>query len=130
MTDKSHVSLEQHQCIVCGCKYDTGTILFDRRLQNSLEQTTLTGSGLCPDHQKLFDDGYIALVEVDPTKSSPAGGPNASHMKHEDAHRTGVIMHMRRPVAEAFFTVPMTGPMVFADPDLIAHFQAMMEQAT
>ena len=67
MNDKSHVSLEQHVCLVCGKAFDTGTILLDKRLRASMEHHTKTGWGLCPEHQKLADDGFVALVEWYPT---------------------------------------------------------------
>lgn len=54
MNDKSHVSLEQHVCLVCGTVFDTGAILLDKRLRTSMKLHTAT---LCPEHQKLFDDG-------------------------------------------------------------------------
>ena len=86
MHDKSHVSLEQHVCLVCGTAFDTGAILLDKRLRASMERHTTTGWGLCPEHQKLFDDGFVALVECDPQRSgSQAGG----RMKPEQAYRTG-----------------------------------------
>src|SRR3546814_5168048 len=46
MNDKSHVSLEQHVCLVCGVAFDTGAILLDKRLRASLERHTATGWGL------------------------------------------------------------------------------------
>ncbi|WP_430522156.1 hypothetical protein [Pseudomonas aeruginosa] len=48
MNDKSHVSLEQHVCLVCGTAFDTGAILLDKRLRASMERHTATGWGLCP----------------------------------------------------------------------------------
>ena len=51
MNDKSHVSLEQHVCLVCGAGFDTGTILLDKRLRASMERHTAIGWGLCPEHQ-------------------------------------------------------------------------------
>ena len=33
MDDKSHVSLEQQLCLMCGTAFDTGNILLDRRLR-------------------------------------------------------------------------------------------------
>lgn len=44
MSDKSHVSLEQHVCLVCGVAFDTGTILLDRRLGVSMRRPTASGS--------------------------------------------------------------------------------------
>ena len=48
MGTKSHVGMEQNVCPVCGKAFDTGTILLDRRLRNSLERKTVTGWSLCP----------------------------------------------------------------------------------
>ena len=62
MNEKSHVSLEQHVCLVCGVKYDTSSILLDKRLRASLEHHTTTGWGLCDEHQKPSNDGFVALV--------------------------------------------------------------------
>lgn len=84
MNDKSHASLEQHVCLVCGARFDTGAILLDKRLRASMERHTATDWGLCPEHQKLSDDGFVALVECDPQRSSSPSG--ADRMKP----RTGV----------------------------------------
>ncbi|SFE17291.1 hypothetical protein SAMN03159379_07464, partial [Variovorax sp. NFACC26] len=46
MDEKSHVSMEQHLCLVCGLGFDTGGILFDRRLRQSMQRHTVTGWGL------------------------------------------------------------------------------------
>ncbi len=45
MDDKSHVSLEQQLCLVCGTAFDTGNILLDRRLRASMKHQTTTGWG-------------------------------------------------------------------------------------
>jgi len=42
-TMKSHVGMEQKVCPVCGQAFDTGVILLDKRLRNSLERKTVTG---------------------------------------------------------------------------------------
>jgi hypothetical protein len=70
MSEKSHVSLERHLCLVCGAEYDTGAILLDRRLRASLDRHTTTGWGLCPEHRRLCDEGFVALVECDPARSA------------------------------------------------------------
>lgn len=62
---KSHVSMGQHECVACGTRYDTGSILLDRRLKDSMEGKTVTGLGLCPEHQEQVDEGYILLVEAE-----------------------------------------------------------------
>lgn len=111
---KSHVSLEQRQCVVCGCTYNTGAVLLHKRLAKTLEEHTLTGRGLCPEHQKLHDEGYIALVEVDPELSRPM--PNGN-LTAKTAHCTGTIVHMRREFFKQVFTTPIEDdtPFVFVD---------------
>lgn len=115
---KSHVSLEQRQCVVCGCTYNTGAVLLHKRLAKTLEEHTLTGQGLCPEHQKLFDEGYIALIEVDPELSRPM--PNGN-LTLETARRIGTIIHMRREVFKRTFTTPIRDdtPFVFVDPAVV-----------
>lgn len=124
MTDKSYVSLEQRVCGVCGHPYDTGCLLLDKRLQQSMEHYTVTGWGMCPACQKLHDDGYVALVEVD---NAPAG--HESTLKQQDANRTGQIAHVRRTVADRIFNIALGDtPLVFVDKGVIAQLQAMQEK--
>ncbi|EMB4104958.1 ATPase [Pseudomonas aeruginosa] len=125
MNDKSHVSLEQHVCLVCGTRFDTGAILLDRRLRASMERHTATGWGLCPEHQKLSDDGFVALVECDPQRSgSPAGG---GRVKPEQAYRTGRLAHLKREAFAQVFDVPIAAdqPCVFVEPGVIEQLQTL-----
>lgn len=92
--NKSYVSAEQKQCAVCGELYSTNSILFDRRVKNSLEPTTVTGLGLCEEHQKLKDDGYVALIEM------------------IGSERTGKVMHIRKEVLSELITIPVPEHMV------------------
>lgn len=122
---KSYVTVEQHLCIVCGKPFDTGAILLDKRMKDRFEHTTLTGNGLCPEHKKLHDEGYIAMVEVDPTKSTV---PEGNLMKPEDAYRTGKIAHIRREVyGKVFVNVPTPdGPMAFCESDVMKYLESLM----
>jgi len=101
--------MEQHQCPVCGTTFDTGNILMHKRLKQELDTHTTTGVSVCPEHQKMSDDGYLALVECDAAKSGPMGA--TIHPK--DAYRTGNIMHIRRSVAAEFFDREVTAKDVF-----------------
>jgi len=60
----------------------------DKRLRQSMERHTITGYGLCEEHQKLKDDNYIALIVMD------------------DKKRTGEFAHMRKELAIQFFNNP------------------------
>jgi hypothetical protein len=129
MNDKSHVSLEQHLCLVCGKVFDTGSILLDKRLQASLQRHTVTGWGLCNEHQKLFDAGFVALIECDPQRSGSPG--RADRMKPDDAYRTGRLAHVRRTVFAQVFNMPIDDRQacVFVEPGVIDQLQRMVEPA-
>jgi hypothetical protein len=115
MPDKSYVTMEQHLCTVCGHPYDTGALLLDKRLRERFDMNTITGmSGMCEEHQKLHDDGYVALVGV---KNSGSG----DILKQEHAQRTGSIMHLKKDsgIWEIIGLEVPEGPMVFAEEELI-----------
>lgn len=97
----------------------TGAVLLDKRLRASMDYHTTTGWGLCPKHQKLSDDGFVALVECDPQRSgSPTG---AARMKPDHAYRTGRLAHMRRTVFFHVFNVSIDDKpaCVFVEPGVI-----------
>lgn len=121
MSNKSHVGMEQNVCPVCGKAFDTGTILLDRRLRNSLEPKTVTGWSLCPEHEQLWKKGYIALVECDPDKSKLSGGI----IKPEDAYRMGRVVHIRKKVAAEIFDVEMTTPVAFVESAVVDMLEEM-----
>jgi hypothetical protein len=130
MNEKSHVSLEQHACLVCGVTFDTGSVLLDRRLRASMQHHTTTGWGLCAEHQRLFDDGFVAMVECDPQRS---GSPSsADRLMPEQAYRTGRLAHLKREMFAAVFNTPIAAnlPCVFVEPGVIERLQAMVERAT
>ncbi|WP_191831845.1 ATPase [Pseudomonas fluorescens] len=128
MPDKSHVSLEQQVCIVCGVAFDTGTILIDKRLRPCLEQHTTTGWGLCAEHQRLFSENFVALIECDPQRS---GNPSG-RLKPEQAYRTGHVAHLKREVFATLFNVPIADDQacVFVEPGVIEQLQAMVEPSS
>ncbi len=123
---KSHVGIEQKVCLVCGQAFDTGAILLDKRLRNTLERKTVTGWDLCPEHAKLWEGGYIALVECDPQKSKFTGGT----IKPEDAYRTGRIAHIRKSASDRIFDVKMKSPVAFVEPGVVDALEKMRQGET
>ncbi len=93
-----------------------------------MERHTKTGWSLCPEHQKLADDGFVALVEGDPQRS---GAPSAGRMKPEQAYRMGHLAHLRRAVFAQVFNVPIANAQacVFVEPGVIEQLQAMTAPA-
>jgi hypothetical protein len=113
MSDKSYVTLETSACPVCGTQHDTGAVLLDTRLRDKFEHKTCTGWQLCPEHKKLADDGYVALVECSNQPTSL-----------EKANRTGALAHIRRSAWENIFNTPAPkGPLAFVEVGVIAKLQ-------
>ena len=125
MNDTSHVSLERHVCLVCDVEYDTGAILLDRRWRPSMKMRTTTGWGVCPTHKQLFNDGFVALIECDPTRSDSP--PTGSHVKPDQAYRTGKIAYLKREAFAKVFDVPIKPdlPLVFVEPGVLEKLQAL-----
>jgi len=96
---KSYVSLEQKVCLVCAKAFDSGAVLLDTRLKDSMERFTVTGWDLCPDDKARYDDGYIALVEARP----PTEGDT---LKPDEAYRLRRIVHIREAVFTTIFNIP------------------------
>ena len=126
-TDKSHVTMERAICIVCTAEHDTGAILLDTRLRKVFDRNTVTGWGMCADCERLKDDGYLALVGIDPDKSETSS--DGDTIKPEDAHRTGNIVHIKNDVFGRMFDVeiPESG-VAFVDPEVIERLAKMEEE--
>ena len=119
--DKSYVTLEQQVCVVCNQEFDTGALLLDKRLRERFDMHTVTGYGWCESCTEKREQGFIALVEVDPTKSTASG----DRMQLEDAYRTGTICHIKREIAiNIFDTVDDDSPpLMFVEPDVVKYLE-------
>jgi hypothetical protein len=105
---KSHVSMAQHQCPICGVMHDTGEILLNKNLRQTLDPKTTTGMSFCPQHAKMRDEGYIALIECDP-----------------NGVRLGRVAHIRATVWPNIFDAPVpTGGAAF----VMAEVMDMLEK--
>lgn len=62
---KSYVSLERNICPICGFEFDTGSIIMDKRLKNTLDHSMMTGYSYCPECNEQIGKGFTALVEED-----------------------------------------------------------------
>ena len=120
--DKSYVSMEKRVCEVCGKEYETGSLLMDKRLRDSMEKYTLTGYGMCEEHQKLADDDFIALIEI----TNVPEDPDQQNMKREEAFRTGNVAHIKKEVFGKVFDVeePKT-PICFVQIGVISKLQEL-----
>lgn len=122
MSDKSHVSLEENVCPMCGNTHAVG-VLLDRRLKNSLERTTVTGWSPCPECKQMIDDGYVALVGANP-------GKDTGTISLSDADRTGDLLWIRAEVFERAFNVPLPEQlMCFVEPAVVTWLKEKMAEA-
>lgn len=126
MDEKSYVSLERRLCLVCGLPFDTGNLLLDKRLRSSMAHHTTTGWGLCAEHQALFDDGFVALVECDPERSGVSAGVGT--LRPEQAYRTGRLAHLRKEVFMPLFNASIADGQacVFVEPGVIGQLETMV----
>lgn len=123
--DGQFVALEQRQCVVCGELYETGSLLMDTMGRNVFENKyACTGLGLCPEHQKFVDDGYIICIEVN-NKPSKDG----ELMKPEDADRTGNLCYIKKEVAQEIFNMPMDSPITYFEVGVIDKLKCMVENS-
>lgn len=133
---KSHVAMEQKMCLVTGKLYDTGTILLDRRMEDTLEQPTVTGWGFCPEVQEKLDNGYVAFIGIDPEKSTIKNDRitiKNDRITKEDAYRTGKILYIRRSVLPNIINIPIPEDMQFmfiddAALEQVAEIQKVIEK--
>ena len=118
---KSHVGMEYLMCTVCGTQFESGAILLDRRLRNSLERHTLTGWGTCPEHQAQLDDGYCHLIECNNTHTGET-------IKPEDADRTGKLLTIKRAFLAQVLNIE-PAPIMFVDPEAAAAVERIFNRA-
>lgn len=122
---KSYVTMEQQVCCVCGIEFDTGAILMDRRMRDKFESTTVTGYGACPEHQKLADEGYVALIALEEDS-----GHNNMHIS--DGVRSGKLAHIRKKIFDELFNItldPKKFPMAFVDAEVIDQLEQLQKES-
>lgn len=83
----------------------------DTKLRQRFHKHTVTGQGLCPEHQAKKDEGYVALIVADP----------------ETEIRTGNVVHIRSSVWDQIFNTPVPPKMVcFCTPDTVEKLRELM----
>lgn len=112
--EKSYVSMEQHQCVVCGAVYETGALLLDKRLRPTLERYTVTATSLCAEHARMKEDGFVALVEANKATS----------------RRTGIVAFVKASQWHNVFDVDYPREMfAYVDKDVMDILKQAAEQA-
>lgn len=87
---KKGLTMEQYRCKVCGKIYNA-----DNKLQPIFDHCTEVKYGLCEKDQRLFNEGYVALVAC---KTN-----NGKTVSHKDVCCTGYVVHIKRDLAKRLF---------------------------
>lgn len=80
----------------------------------------------CESCQKYIDDDYIAMVEIDSSKSEIDFDEGLAD--NSGAYRTGNIAWMKKDKAEIMFNTEITKPMIFIDSDVIPAIESLIKQ--
>lgn len=97
----------------------------NRQLRNIFENKyACTGFGVCPEHQKYIDDGYVICLEV-----SNKPRENGEVMKPEDAYRTGNLCFIKKEAACEIFNTPIESPVVYLEIGVIERLQSIFKDA-
>ena len=124
---KSHVSIERKICPITGETFDSGVVLFDKRMRSTLERNTVTGFEICPEAQKQLDKGYIAFVGVDEEKSDKLPNGNISPV---GAYKTGKVIYVRKEFArDVFGDVVLEKPFCYCDEELVQFLKTKQDEA-
>lgn len=121
---KSYVTIEQKICPVTGKTFDSGALLIDKRVQNSFEKNTVTGWEICPEVREQVDKGFVALVEIDESKSTVSNNGNYTP---ENVWRTGNICYLKQEACDNIFNMKINSPFVFIQEGIIEKLTLMVE---
>ena len=117
------VAMERAVCPVCGVIHEDGGVLLDKRLKTIEDKDTITHLTLCPEHQKLYDDGYIAMLVVSNEETE------GTKLSVHNAKPTGTLIHIKKHIAEEFFDIKISVPMIYISRELENTFRGWQEEA-
>jgi len=125
--DKSYVTMEKKVCAICLQEYDTNVLLLDRRLRKTFDRYTTTGYGICPDHQKKLNEGYVALLGV---IEEPIVNEQGK-VKIESAQRSGEYALIKKEACAKIFAQDVDiKDMCFVHQELINKLREANEHGT
>jgi hypothetical protein len=119
---KSYTSIEQHVCVICGHKYETGSVLLDKRLKDSFEMHTVTKEGICGKCEEQCKK-YVLLVVCDESKS---GDIQDGKIKPGDVWRTGEIIQVKKSALGKIFNIPINTKFCFINQESANKLKSMI----
>ena len=121
-SDNPIVRMEKAICPVCGERHETGAILIARSLRVGIPKgKETTHFALCPKHQQMHDDGYVALVEVqrEPEPGEGLYPPRTGHIAHVRRSKWKLLFNESVPVPEI--------PMIFVQAGVVAALKGFVD---
>lgn len=116
--NREYVGVGVYVCPVCLKEHDE-VVLINSHLRPTLERKNFMGWDMCDEHEKLWKEGYIALIECS----------NDQQPTLENAKRTGKIAHVRKKAWPHIFNTPAPdGPIVFVQQGVVEQLQSMMPE--
>jgi hypothetical protein len=125
MNKASYVSIERGVCVVCGQKFDAGTLILEKHVAMD---SCVVGWELCPADAQMHRLGFVAVVECDLDTTARQSGttiaPNA-------VNRTGGAMHLTRDSFVSIFKTEArpTLPCAYVPLGTLQKLQALMHRA-
>lgn len=118
---KDIVSLGMATCPVCMARHAVSVLIQTRDITHpKLGRETPTGWAMCPEHQKLKDEGYVAMVVV----------TNTEQPTLENAKRTGDLLHVRESGWPHIFNMPLPPEgLAFIDLEAFTQVKAMVGES-
>lgn len=124
---EDYVRMEQAVCPVCHKVHNHGGIVMNMKLKSIPEKQALTHVALCEEHQKLFDNGYVAIVEADLARSETTHEGGGTRVKPGGAYLLGRCVHIREEKCAEIFNVPTPDEgVMYCDAEVIDSLIGMM----
>ena len=130
--DKFAVSLVNLACPICLGTSEAEIVLNTKLTKKAADEVKdlhnkTVGLGKpCADCKQQLDNGFIALVEVDSSKSGLTDEDTVSTLSQENAYRTGNMAWLKRDVANQLFKAEIKTDLAFVQQGVIDSIKAMV----
>lgn len=124
MNKASYVSIERGLCVVCGQRFDAGTLMIEKHLQS---EDCVVGWELCPADAQMHRLGFVALVECILDTSQAKAGDT---VEPGAVSRTGKVLHVTRERFVTIFRAELrpTVPCAYVPQGTLQQLQGLMRQ--
>ena len=131
--DKFAVSLVNLACPICLSTSESEIVLNTKLTKKAADEVkelhnkTVGLGEPCTECKQQLDNGFVALVEVDSSKSGLADEDTVGTLSQENAYRTGNMAWLKRDVANQLFKAEIKTDLVFVQQGIIDAIKAMVE---